>query len=94
MNKSDLINAIAEKTKFTKKDSEISLNGVISSIKDALVKGEKVTLSDFGIFEVKKRGKRKVLNPKTKKQIEIPEANRPTFRAGKGLKELVNKKKK
>ena len=67
MNKSDLINAIAEKTKFTKKDSEISLNGVISSIKDALVKGEKVTLSDFGIFEVKKRGKRKVLNPKTKK---------------------------
>ena len=92
MNKSDLIAAIAAKTGETKKSAEASLNAMIEVITDALVKGDKVQLVGFGSFEVRKRAARKGRNPQTKEEIKIPASKAPVFKAGKALKDLVNKK--
>ena len=93
MNKADLINSIATKSKLSKKASEAALNATITSIGDSLKKGKKVSLVGFGSFEVRKRASRKGVNPQTRKTISIPACNAPVFKAGKGLKDLVNKKK-
>ncbi len=92
MNKSELIAAIAAKTGETKKDAEATLNAFIDVVTDALVKGDKVQLVGFGSFEVRKRAARKGRNPQTKEEIKIPASKAPVFKAGKALKELVNKK--
>mgnify|MGYP001861085830 CR=1 FL=1 len=92
MNKSDLIAAIAAKTGETKKDAEATLNAFIDVVTEALVKGDKVQLVGFGSFEVRKRAARKGRNPQTKEEIKIPASKAPVFKAGKALKELVNKK--
>ena len=92
MNKSELIAAIAAKTGETKKDAEATLNAFVDVVTDALVKGDKVQLVGFGSFEVRKRAARKGRNPQTKEEIKIPASKAPVFKAGKALKELVNKK--
>ena len=92
MNKSDLIAAIAAKTGETKKDAEATLNAFVDVVTNALVKGDKVQLVGFGTFEVRKRAARKGRNPQTKEEIKIPASKAPVFKAGKALKELVNKK--
>lgn len=92
MNKSELIAAIAAKTGETKKDAEATLNAFVDVVTDALVKGDKVQLVGFGTFEVRKRAARKGRNPQTKEEIKIPASKAPVFKAGKALKELVNKK--
>ncbi len=91
MNKSDLIAAIAAKTGETKKSAEASLNAMTEAITEALVKGDKVQLVGFGSFEVRKRAARKGRNPQTKEEIKIPASKAPVFKAGKALKDLVNK---
>ena len=90
MTKAELVSAIAEKTEFTKKDSEIALAAVLESITDALKNGEKIALVGFGTFEVRSRAARKGINPQTKKKIEIPATKVPAFKAGKALKEAVS----
>ncbi len=92
MNKSELIAAIAAKTGETKKDAEATLNAFIDVVTEALVKGDKVQLVGFGSFEVRKRAARKGRNPQTKEEIKIPASKAPVFKAGKALKDLVNKK--
>ncbi len=92
MNKSELIAAIAAKTGETKKDAEATLNAFIDVVTEALVRGDKVQLVGFGSFEVRKRAARKGRNPQTKEEIKIPASKAPVFKAGKALKELVNKK--
>ena len=92
MNKSELIAAIAAKTGATKKDAEATLNAFIDVVTEALIKGDKVQLVGFGSFEVRKRAARKGRNPQTKEEIKIPASKAPVFKAGKALKELVNKK--
>ena len=92
MNKSELIAAIAAKTGETKKNAEASLNALIDVITEALVEGDKVQLVGFGSFEVRKRAARKGRNPQTKEEIKIPASKAPVFKAGKALKDLVNKK--
>ena len=92
MNKSDLIAAMAAKTGSTKKDAEATLNAFVDVVTDSLVKGEKVQLVGFGSFEVRKRAARKGANPQTKEEIKIPASKAPVFKAGKALKDLVNKK--
>ncbi|MCI5946356.1 MAG: HU family DNA-binding protein [Oscillospiraceae bacterium] len=91
MTKADLINAIAEKAEFSKKDSEKALNAVISSITDALVSGDKVQIVGFGTFEVRQRDAKEAINPRTKEKIQIPAKKAPAFKAGKALKDVVNK---
>ena len=91
MNKSELIAAIAAKTGDTKKDAEATLNAFIDVVTEALVKGDKVQLVGFGSFEVRKRAARKGRNPQTKEEIKIPASKAPVFKAGKALKDTVNK---
>ncbi len=92
MNKSELIAAIAAKTGETKKDAEATLNAFVDVVRQTLVKGEKVQLVGFGSFEVRKRAARKGRNPQTKEEIKIPASKAPVFKAGKALKDEVNKK--
>ena len=92
MNKSELLASMAEKGKITKVDAERALNAFIQTVEETLVKGEKVQLVGFGSFEVRKRAARKGRNPQTKEEIKIPASKAPVFKAGKALKELVNKK--
>jgi DNA-binding protein HU-beta len=91
MNKAELINAVADKTGFTKKDSDAVISSVFDVIADSLAKGDKVQLVGFGSFEVKQREARVGRNPKTKEQINIPASKSPVFKPGKALKESVNK---
>lgn len=92
MNKTDLINSIAAKSGLNKKNSEAALNATIASVEDSLKGGDKVVLVGFGTFEVRKRAARKGRNPQTKKEITIPASKAPVFKAGKVLKDKVNKK--
>ena len=92
MNKAELVAAMAAKTGDTKKAAEASLEAFIAAVKETLKKGEKVQLVGFGSFEVRKRAARKGRNPQTKEEIKIPASKAPVFKAGKALKEVVNKK--
>ena len=92
MNKADLIAAIAAKTGDTKKVAEASVNAFVDVVTETLEKGDKVQLVGFGSFEVRKRAARKGRNPQTKEEIKIPASKAPVFKAGKALKDLVNKK--
>ena len=91
MNKSELITSIAEKSGLAKKDAEKALNAFTASVTEALVNGAKVQLVGFGGFEVRDRAERKGRNPKTREEMIIPASKAPVFKAGKTLKESVNK---
>lgn len=92
MNKAELIAKIAEESKLTKKAAETALDAFVKSVEGALKDGEKVQLVGFGTFEVRQRAARKGRNPQTKAEIKIPASKAPVFKAGKALKDLVNKK--
>ncbi len=92
MNKAELIAAIAAKTGATKKSAEEAVNAFVDVVTETLKKGDKVQLVGFGSFEVIKRAARKGRNPQTKEEIKIPASKAPKFKAGKALKDLVNKK--
>ena len=92
MNKAELIAAVAAKTGGTKKSVETMVNAFVEVVTGSLVKGDKVQLVGFGSFEVRKRAARKGRNPQTKEEIKIPASKAPVFKAGKALKDLVNKR--
>jgi len=89
MNKTELINAVAEATDLSKKDAGKAVDAVFDTILNALAKGEKVQLVGFGNFEVRHRAARKGRNPQTGEEIEIPASKVPAFKPGKALKEAV-----
>jgi DNA-binding protein HU-beta len=92
MNKAELVSSIAEKSNVTKKDAENVLNAFMESVQEALAKGDKVQLVGFGTFEVRDRKAREGRNPRNPEEvIQIPASKAPVFKAGKGLKEAVNK---
>jgi len=91
LNKAELVSSVAEKSGLSKKDSEKAVDAVIESIQDALGKGDKVSMVGFGTFEVRDRAARKGRNPQTGEEIEIAATKVPTFKAGKGLKDTVEK---
>ena len=91
MNKTELIAAVAAKTGMSKKDAERAVAATIDSITESLVKGDKVQVSGFGIFEVKTREARVGRNPRTKETIQIPATRLPQFKASKTLKDAVAK---
>ncbi len=91
MNKTELIAAVAEKTGMTKKDAERVINATFETVTASLVKGDKVQVSGFGIFEVKNREARVGRNPRTKETIQIPATRLPGFKASKALKDAVSK---
>ena len=91
MNKSDLVNAIVTKTGAIKKAAEESVNAFVSVVSDALKKGDKVQLVGFGTFETRARAARKGHNPQTGAEMKIQACKAPSFKAGKALKDGVNK---
>ena len=91
MNKGELVTAISEKTNTTKKIAEEFLNAFIEVVTEELKKGGKIQLVGFGTFETRKRAARKGRNPQTKEEIKIPASKSPVFKAGKALKDVVNK---
>ncbi len=92
MNKAELVDSIAEETGLTKKDSEAALKAFINSVSKELKMGGSVQLVGFGTFEVGKRAARTGRNPKTGEALKIKASKTPKFKAGKALKDLVNKK--
>lgn len=91
MNKTELVAAVAEQAALSKKDAEKALNAVIESITNALTEGDKVQLVGFGTFEVRERDARTGKNPRTGETIEIAASKAPAFKAGRALKDAVNK---
>ncbi|OPY58867.1 MAG: DNA-binding protein HU [Pelotomaculum sp. PtaU1.Bin035] len=91
MNKAELISNVAEKTELTKKDSEKAVGAVLDTINEALSKGDKVQLVGFGTFEIRERAARKGRNPQTGEEINIEAARVPVFKAGKALRDSVDK---
>ena len=90
MNKAQLVAALAEKASLTKKNAEMALAAYTATVKEALIKGEKVQLIGFGTYEVRERAARKGRNPQTGKEIQIAAAKIPAFKAGKALRDAVN----
>jgi DNA-binding protein HU-beta len=92
VNKAELVACVAEKTGFTKKDAEVAVNAFVSCVEETLVKGEKVQLIGFGTFETRQRKARQGRNPrKPDEVIKIAASKAPVFKAGKALKDAVNK---
>lgn len=91
MNKTDLIEVIAQSAELSKAAAGRVLDGILDAITDALSKGKSVALVGFGTFVVSKRKQRIGRNPQTGETITIPAAKVPRFRAGKYLKDKVNK---
>jgi len=90
VNKTELVASVAEKSGLKKKDAEMAVNAFFEAVQQALEKGDKVQVIGFGTFEVKERAARKGRNPQTGKEIDIPAAKNPVFKAGKQLKDAVN----
>ncbi|EGT4184012.1 HU family DNA-binding protein [Clostridioides difficile] len=91
MNKAELVSKMAEKSGLTKKEAEAALNAFMSSVQDSLVNNEKVQLVGFGTFETRERAARQGRNPRDPEQvIDIPASKAPVFKAGKGLKDIIN----
>ena len=89
--KAELINAIANETGLSKKDTEATINSFVNVVSNELAKKEKVQLIGFGTFETRERSAREGVNPQTKAKIKIPATTAPAFKAGKALKDKVNK---
>lgn len=89
MNKAELIEEVSNKTGLTKKDTWNVINAITDTIKKTLSKEEKVTLVDFGTFQVIEKKSKRGRNPQTGEEIQIPAKKVPKFRAGKKLKEVV-----
>ena len=91
MNKAELVDAMAKETSLTKKDVESVLNSFVNVVSNELAKKEKVQLVGFGTFETRERAERTGRNPQTGEEMKIPATVAPAFKAGKSLKDLVNK---
>lgn len=91
MTKAELINSVAEKGDFTKKDAEKAVKAFIDAVSEALENGDKVQIVGFGTFEVRERAEKETINPRTKEKQLQPAHKVPAFKAGKGLKDIVNK---
>jgi DNA-binding protein HU-beta len=90
MNKSELVQAVADLSELTKTDAAKAVDALLESIKDALAKDDTVTLIGFGTFSVRERAARVGRNPRTGERLDIKAAKVPVFKAGKALKDAVN----
>lgn len=90
VNKSDLVSMVAEKAHLTKRDARVALDSCFELIIEALLKGEEVNITNFGVFEVKTRKSREGTHPKHHTPLIIEEANTISFRVAKELKGKIN----
>ena len=91
MNKTELVAAVAAKADLSKKEAEAAVSATLDAITEALADGDKVALVGFGTFSVKDRAARTGINPLTKESIQIAASKAPAFKAGKALKDAINK---
>ncbi len=89
MTKAELVAQVAKKANLTAKAARDAVAAVFGTVTDALKRGEKVVVTGFGTFMVRKRAARKGRNPQTGAEIQIPATKTPGFTAGKSLKRLV-----
>ncbi|MCX6784227.1 MAG: HU family DNA-binding protein [candidate division WWE3 bacterium] len=89
MVKLELVAKMAEKAGLTKADASRAMEAVVDTISAALKKGEKVTITGFGTFEIRQRAARMGRNPQTGAPLHIAASKTPAFKAGKGLKDSV-----
>lgn len=89
MTKKDLISHVAKKANLTNKASSDAVSAMLNGIRDSLKKGEKVVITGFGTFSVRKRAERPGRNPKTGEKITLPARRAPGFTPGKTLKKAV-----
>lgn len=93
MTKAELIERVSEKIQgLTKRQTEVIVNSVFNSIKESLAKGNKIEIRGFGSFRIRQRRQRAGRNPKTGVSVSVPAKRVPFFKAGKELKEMVDKK--
>ena len=91
MNKAELVAAMAAKTELSKKDAEAALKAFTEVVSEELKKGNKIQLVGFGTFEVPERAAREGRNPQTGATLKIAASKAPKFKAGKALKDEINK---
>jgi integration host factor subunit beta len=92
MTKAELVDAVSQASDLTRKHSEVIVEAVFSSIMDALQKGDKIELRGFGSFRIRNRASRRGRNPKTGAKVAVPAKSVPHFKAGKELRELINRR--
>jgi len=90
MNKSDLVDAIADSAGLSKADAGRALDALVDTVTGALKGGQAVSLVGFGTFSVRDRAARTGRNPRTGETIQIKASKNPAFKAGKALKDAVN----
>lgn len=90
MTRAELIVKVADKARVDRKTAEKTVAAAFDSIKEALIKGDKVQVLGFGTFETRTRAARKGRNPRTGEEISIAASKLPSFKAGKSLKEACN----
>lgn len=93
MNKSELIDSIAQNSGLTKTDSAKALDAFITSVSSALKSGNDIRLVGFGTFSTSKRSATTAINPRTRQTVKVPARNVAKFKAGKALQDVVNSKK-
>jgi integration host factor subunit beta len=91
MTKAELVEKVADKIQLTKKQTETVVNLLLNSITEALSEGDKVELRGFGSFRIRNRNPREGRNPKTGDTVQIPAKRVPFFKAGKELREMVDR---
>jgi len=89
MTKADIVENIAEMTGLTKTDTALVVEGMIETLKDAMISGETVEIRGFGTFKIKKRAARRARNPRTGEPVDIPAKFVPTFKPSRELKNAV-----
>jgi DNA-binding protein HU-beta len=89
MTKAELVARMAKDTALTKRQSQKALDTLIASVQEALRQGDQVTLVGFGTFGVRTRAARKGRHPRTGQEIWLPADRKPTFKAGKGLRQAI-----
>ena len=94
MTKAELVERVANQINLTKKQTEVVVNTVFSSITESLAEGKKVELRGFGSFRIRQRNARVGRNPKSGQKVEVPSKKVPFFKAGKELRELVDEHEK
>ncbi len=89
MTKADIVEHIAQHTGLTKTDTSLVVEGVIETLKNALIDGDTVEIRGFGTFKVRRRAARRARNPRTGEPVDIPEKYVPTFKPSRDLKDIV-----
>ena len=90
MNKSQFAEAIAEKSGLSKRDAQRALDGFQDALQEAMQRGEKVSLTGFGTFEVRERAARTGRNPQTGETMEVAASRNAAFKPGKSFKDALN----